>query len=61
MKKVLLISFSFFYVFVLWGQEPNYDESKVPSYVLPDPLTMENGEKIATENDWIEKRRPEIL
>jgi len=43
------------------AQEPNYDESKVPQYVLPDPLKMENGENVKSQSQWIEKRRPEIL
>lgn len=39
----------------------NYDEAKVPKYELPDPLTMENGEKVKDAATWREKRRPEIL
>ncbi len=38
----------------------NYDESKVGSYTLPDPLVMENGRKVATEREW-RKRREELL
>lgn len=39
----------------------NYDESKVPSYTLPDPLVLENGERVADAQTWWGKRRPEIL
>ncbi|MCL4783122.1 MAG: acetylxylan esterase [Bryobacterales bacterium] len=39
----------------------NYDESKVGNYELPDPLTMLNGKKVATPEQWIRERRPEIL
>jgi hypothetical protein len=39
---------------------PNYDEAKVPSYNLPDPLVLA-GEKVADAATWREKRRPEIL
>ena len=39
---------------------PNYDESKVPEYKLPDPLIFNNGDKVKDINDW-EKRRQEIL
>ncbi len=39
----------------------NYDESRVPAYVLPDPLVDADGTRITTSEDWIKKRRPEIL
>lgn len=38
-----------------------YDESQVPSYELPDPLTFENGQPVESAEDWAERRRPEIL
>ncbi len=42
-------------------REPNYDETKVPAYVLPDPLVTEDGKPVKTATDWREIRRPEIL
>lgn len=42
-------------------REPNYDETKVPAYVLPDPLVTEDGRRVKTARDWREIRRPEIL
>ncbi|SHM87489.1 hypothetical protein SAMN04488057_104178 [Cyclobacterium lianum] len=47
---------------LLFAQEfiPNYDESKVPDYQLPDPLAFENGEKVNSLADW-EKKRVETL
>ena len=39
----------------------NYDESKVPKYTLPDPLTLANGRKVTDTQTWREQRRPEIL
>jgi len=39
----------------------NYDESKVPKYVLPDPLVTESGEKVTSAEMWRTTRRPEIL
>ncbi len=39
----------------------NYDESKVPSYKLPDPLTLQNGDKVTDPETWYKKRRMEIL
>jgi hypothetical protein len=40
----------------------NFDESKVPPYPpLPDPLTLKNGQKVATAELWWNERRPEIV
>src|SRR5688500_2695783 len=41
--------------------EANYDESKVGMFYLPEPLTMVDGTKVATAEDWKNKRRPEVL
>ncbi len=38
----------------------NYDESNVPQFTLPDPLTANNGSKVTTTNQWLAVRRPEI-
>ena len=45
----------------LFPQEANYDESKVPKYVLPELLKLKNGREVKTNREWMEKRRPEIL
>jgi hypothetical protein len=39
----------------------NYDEAKVPTYTLPDPLVMRNGEKVRDAATWNRRRRPELL
>ena len=39
----------------------NYDESKVGTFTLPDPLTLQNGQPVRDTNDWVHLRRPEIL
>jgi len=40
----------------------NYDESKAnPFPDLPDPLKLNNGEKVTTARMWWDKRRPEIV
>lgn len=41
--------------------QANYDESKVPKYTLPDPLTMSDGTKVTTAAQWRTKRRAEVL
>lgn len=43
------------------GIPVNYDESKVGTYTLPDPLTKLNGQKVKNAEDWTKNRRPEIL
>ena len=46
----------------LFGQGfiANYDESKMPSYTLPDPLIFNNGLPVKNANEW-KKRRTEIV
>lgn len=44
-----------------FAQDVNYDESKVGSYTLPDPLLFSNGEKVTSAKDWTSRRRGEIL
>jgi hypothetical protein len=40
----------------------NYDESKANPYPsLPDPLTLNNGEKVTTAKMWWKVRRPQIV
>jgi len=41
--------------------EPNYDESKVPVFKLPDALKTFNGKKVKNAKKWETKRRPELL
>ncbi len=41
--------------------EALYDESKVPTYTLPDPLVLRSGEKVHDARTWTTQRRPEIL
>ena len=44
------------------GSIPNYDESKANPYPeLPDPLTLNNGQKVTTAQIWWDQRRPEIV
>jgi len=41
--------------------QPNYDESKVPDFVVPNPLKTFSGKKIRNSKQWLKKRRPELL
>jgi hypothetical protein len=46
-----------------WGKRRsgvNFDESRVPTYQLPAPLTSEEGRTITNPQDWATKRRPEL-
>ena len=46
-----------------FAQRPgfNYDEAKVPSYKLPNPLAFNNGEPVRSPADWTNRRRAEVL
>ncbi len=37
---------------ILAAPEANYDEAKVPSYKLPDPLVLLSGERVADAKTW---------
>lgn len=41
--------------------DTNYDESKVPDYVLPELLVAGNGRKITGKTQWEKVRRPELM
>lgn len=43
------------------GLPVNYDESKVGTYTLPDPLQFADGKPVRTAREWTERRRAEIL
>jgi hypothetical protein len=46
---------------VVAGIPVNYDEAKVGSYILPDPLVTTNGERVRSAEGWMTKRRPELV
>jgi hypothetical protein len=39
----------------------NFDESKVSSYHLPDPLRLNDGQPVTSPELWWQRRRPEIV
>src|ERR1700754_2046169 len=43
------------------GIPVNYDEAKVGSYTLPDPLKASDGTRVTDAHAWLGKRRPEIV
>jgi hypothetical protein len=62
MKKFLLLFYMLVMVLSIRAQdEINYDESKVTSFILPDPLLFPGGRKVKTVKSWENKRRPQIL
>jgi hypothetical protein len=42
------------------GIAVNYDEAKVGTFVLPDPLILRDGRRVRDAKTWWAKRRPEI-
>lgn len=46
---------------VVAGIPVNYDETKVGTYTLPDPLLLENGKRVKEGKTWWTKRRPQIV
>jgi hypothetical protein len=43
------------------GIPVNYDEAKVGSYTLPDPLVLANGKPVRDAKAWRTLRRPELV
>jgi hypothetical protein len=43
------------------GHRTNYDEAKVGTYTLPDPLVLNDGEPVRDAATWYQRRKPEIL
>ena len=43
------------------GIPVNYDEARVGTYTLPDPLKLVSGKPVGDVKTWYQKRRPEIV
>ena len=39
----------------------NYDENEIPPYTIPDVLLCNDGTKVTTKEEWLTKRRGELL
>jgi hypothetical protein len=62
MKTSLFLLISLLIAITSEGQnQANYDESKVPTYILPDPLVMPGGRKVKSVKKWERKMRPAKL
>ncbi|WP_298650165.1 acetylxylan esterase [uncultured Proteiniphilum sp.] len=61
MKKIIGLIAWLVVVCLCAQNEVNYNESKVPAYILPDLLEGNNGEKITSIEQWEKQRRPELL
>jgi len=61
MKNFLIILLLTNYTLAFAQFEPNYDESKIPPYTLPEILVSKSNVKIKDVGDWKKVRRPEIL
>ena len=46
---------------VVAGIPVNYDESRVGTYTLPDPLLLSDGKRVRDAKTWTQKRRPELV
>jgi hypothetical protein len=42
-------------------RKTNYDENLVPAYTLPDPLVLQDGNRVKDVQTWWKQRRSEIL
>jgi len=54
---------AFFNWSTAYGQSStaNYDESKAGTYTLPDPLILQDGQRVRDAQTWDKRRRPELL
>jgi hypothetical protein len=60
-KRILMFFSAIAIISCSQAQEANYDESRVPDYVLPELLVNEDGSKVKTASEWEKIRRPEVL
>lgn len=64
MKKIFsCLSAALLFVAAYAQEQDNhiYDESRVPDFVLPDPLVCNDGSRVTTVEQWEGKRRAEVM
>ena len=63
MKQTIFLLLTLTIAQICFAQQfvPNYDESKVPQFVVPDPLVTFHQKKVKNVKAWEKKRRPELL
>lgn len=62
MRKIILLLVFLLTTNLIFAQfVANYDERKVPEFVVPDPLKAFNGRNIKNIKKWEKNRRPELL
>ena len=60
--KPFLFTYLLIFNLGLFAQrDVNYDEAAIPSYNLPELLSLSNGQEVVSFEDWESKRRDEIL
>lgn len=60
-RFIFYVSAAFTVLNVHAQPEANYEESKVPDYILPELLITQDGRKIKSPEEWFRLRRPEIM
>lgn len=62
-KFSVAVFFAIFFLgsWAVYAQKVNYDESKVPTYKLPEVLVSNEGKTVSNDKEWENIRRPEIL
>ncbi len=62
MKGIIMVIAALLFGQIVFAQfQPNYDESKVPVFTVPDPLKTFKGKKVRNSKQWIKNARPELL
>jgi len=61
MKYLFALALIVIYSNVYSQFDPNYDESKIPPYTLPELLVSQSGDEIKSLEDWENVRREELL